>query len=520
MAEYRAQQQHQHQHQPHQQHQPVTCRRRQRPTSHQQSWTSRRTTAVLLYIFLGRCQGFILSNKLHHASAAAAAAISGHNIHRATGLDNLASPHRHDHHRGVSKPVLLRQYQQRYPQFFSRPRKTVTTMAAAPRNGGYGRFSDTDDEPAYRPFPPAAAAAGARARKPGRDWQEIGNADVLVPKDVDYPLGVVHFVGGQGVGVFPRNTYGALLEGLVDAGFLVVATRVRLNEFNHDALACDVARDFRVAYRDVEALYGRAAMARIPLFGVGHSLGAKVHVLLNCYPEVVDVARRRKANVIISFNNFPASESVPFINELRELGLSMGDLGSLGDNLSGIAKAVAGIPLMSGFAMQAEEWAPKAAAAVGSALSDVPQEFNPSPQTTWDLLTDRYSVRNNLVLQFKRDTIDQSPQLAETLFNRFGRDGELEFSRRVFCAGKRSQALDGTHVTPNTPDFRDTRQARDWANKAGMGAEGGEFVEARARAVASTARLELDELIKTLSSYLRSQSLWVRREGRWDNDEM
>lgn len=53
-------------------------------------------------------------------------------------------------------------------------------------------------------------------------------------------------------------------------------------------------------------------------------------------------------------------------------------------------------------------------------------------QATWDLLTDRYSVRNNLVLQFKRDTIDQSPQLAETLFNRFGRDGELEFSRRVF----------------------------------------------------------------------------------------
>ncbi len=73
-----------------------------------------------------------------------------------------------------------------------------------------------------------------------------------------------------------------------------MATRVRLNEFNHDELACDVARDFRVAYRDVKALYGPAAMRRIPLFGVGHSLGAKVHVLLNCYPEVVDVAKRRK----------------------------------------------------------------------------------------------------------------------------------------------------------------------------------------------------------------------------------
>ncbi len=52
-------------------------------------------------------------------------------------------------------------------------------------------------------------------------------------------------------------------------------------------------------------------------------------------------------------------------------------------------------------------------------------------QATWDLVTDRYSVRNNLVLQFKRDEIDQSPRLAETLFNRFGRDGELEYSRQV-----------------------------------------------------------------------------------------
>ena len=53
-------------------------------------------------------------------------------------------------------------------------------------------------------------------------------------------------------------------------------------------------------------------------------------------------------------------------------------------------------------------------------------------QATWQLIMDSYSVRNNLVLQFKRDSIDQSPQLAETLFERFGRDGQLEFSRRVF----------------------------------------------------------------------------------------
>ncbi|CAM9777484.1 unnamed protein product, partial [Scytosiphon promiscuus] len=79
--------------------------------------------------------------------------------------------------------------------------------------------------------------------------------------------------------------------------------------------------------------------------------------------------------------------------------------------------------------------------------------------------------------------------------------------------------LDGTHVTPNTPDFRDTRQARDWASKAGMGTQGDAFVEVSEQHGATAFR-ELDELINAITSYLRSQSLWVRREGRWDSDEM
>lgn len=50
------------------------------------------------------------------------------------------------------------------------------------------------------------------------DWEEIGAADVLVPKHVEFPLGIVHFAGGAGLGMFPRSTYGTLLEALVDAG--------------------------------------------------------------------------------------------------------------------------------------------------------------------------------------------------------------------------------------------------------------------------------------------------------------
>lgn len=107
--------------------------------------------------------------------------------------------------------------------------------------------------------------------------------------------------------LLPSN-HGSLKPIAVE-GFLVVATRVRLNEFNHQELACDIARDFRIAYREVEALYGRGATRRIPVFGVGHSLGAKVHMLLNCYEDVVEVAKRRKVRQEWSFPPKHASTS-------------------------------------------------------------------------------------------------------------------------------------------------------------------------------------------------------------------
>ena len=44
---------------------------------------------------------------------------------------------------------------------------------------------------------------------------------MLIPKGVEFPLGVVHFVGGQGVGMFPRSAYRTLLEALGDAGMYV-----------------------------------------------------------------------------------------------------------------------------------------------------------------------------------------------------------------------------------------------------------------------------------------------------------
>jgi Protein of unknown function (DUF1350) len=64
-------------------------------------------------------------------------------------------------------------------------------------------------------------------------WKRLGRVDVVLPQGVDYPLGVVHFIGGQAVGALPRSTYGPFLEGMAKAGFVVLATPIRVNDFNH-----------------------------------------------------------------------------------------------------------------------------------------------------------------------------------------------------------------------------------------------------------------------------------------------
>ncbi len=58
----------------------------------------------------------------------------------------------------------------------------------------------------------------------------------------------------------------------------------------------------------------------VPVIGVGHSLGCKVHVLLNSLPEARQAAgRERAANVHIAFNNFGAKQSIPILSELAEM---------------------------------------------------------------------------------------------------------------------------------------------------------------------------------------------------------
>ena len=55
---------------------------------------------------------------------------------------------------------------------------------------------------------------------------------------------------------------------------------------------------------------------------MGHSLGSKLHILLGSSRYAM--LPRRRANVLISFNNFSAKQSVPLLDEMKKLGEAVG----------------------------------------------------------------------------------------------------------------------------------------------------------------------------------------------------
>jgi Protein of unknown function (DUF1350) len=103
-----------------------------------------------------------------------------------------------------------------------------------------------------------------------------------------------------------------------------------------------------------------------------------------------------QANVLVSFNNFAAKDSIPLLSELRGLGAQLGGLTA---NTAAIKDTAAAFGLAS-FAPLAERALGIVAdftGGTGGAGFTVPDEFQPSPEATWRLVEQQYSVKNNLV---------------------------------------------------------------------------------------------------------------------------
>jgi hypothetical protein len=186
------------------------------------------------------------------------------------------------------------------------------------------------------------------------DWQEISGNWVYIPRQ---PRAVVHFLGGAFVAAAPQLTYRLLLEDLAKQGYAIIATPF-INTFDHRSIASNVYNSFEDT---LELLQDRRYLPTgyLPVYGVGHSMGCKLHLLIGSMYDV-----KRAGNILISFNNFSARDAVPLIGQM-------------------------------------------------------PQEFNveftPNPQETLDAIADYYDVRRNLIIKFSNDTIDQSYTLGQTL---------------------------------------------------------------------------------------------------------
>ncbi|NEP11319.1 MAG: DUF1350 domain-containing protein [Symploca sp. SIO2C1] len=194
------------------------------------------------------------------------------------------------------------------------------------------------------------------------DWQEISGNWVLIPPR---PTGIVHFLGGAFIAAAPQVTYRSLLENLGSQGYAVIATAF-LNTLDHTAIARDVLNSFETTLYRLQA---RNILRKqyLPIYGVGHSMGCKLHLLIGSLFTV-----ERAGNILISFNNYPAKRAIPFIEQLNI-----------------------------------------------NPVFDFDVEFTPSPRETNELITDNYQVRRNLLIRFTDDEIDQTLSLIPVLQQRF-----------------------------------------------------------------------------------------------------
>ncbi|ELS00323.1 Protein of unknown function (DUF1350) [Xenococcus sp. PCC 7305] len=192
-------------------------------------------------------------------------------------------------------------------------------------------------------------------------WQEFSGGSIyLPPQEI---VGVVHFLGGAFVATAPQLSYRSFLEQIGEAGFAIIATPF-LNTFDHLTIAKEVLNRFENICDRLQAMdaFGKRYL---PIYGIGHSMGCKLHLLIGSLFNV-----ERAGNILISFNNYPAARAIPFGEQ---------------------------IPVTEALDL----------------------EFTPSPQETKNLISQDYKIARNLLIKFNNDTIDQTPNLQFSLQKRF-----------------------------------------------------------------------------------------------------
>ncbi|KAK9669174.1 hypothetical protein RND81_13G113600 [Saponaria officinalis] len=280
---------------------------------------------------------------------------------------------------------------------------------------------------------------------------QVDTCLVVPPPKYRNPRAIIKFLGGAFIGKVSHLTYSYLVEFLAKEGYLVVLVPYNVT-FNHEDATKQVYERFN-ACLDIlltsglpEAQIQASQLVDLPVFSVGHSNGALLQVLIASYfPDKIP-----KANAIVSFNNRPATEAVPYFEQLGPLVsqvmpmVETTPVFSMANSLSGDAWKA----LLDGAGAVMSQNDPELLSSVtqfvdqlSSVLNEVRQgtsEFRPTPSENRECCKRSYNVPHTLLVKFSFDAIDETDVLEETLRPRVQSiGGTLEKIQ-----------LSGNHLTP------------------------------------------------------------------------
>ncbi|XP_016668144.2 uncharacterized protein [Gossypium hirsutum] len=228
------------------------------------------------------------------------------------------------------------------------------------------------------------------------NWSQVEGAWVLKPKGLK-PKSVVHFVGGIFVGAAPQLTYRLFLERLSEKGVLVIATPYA-SGFDYFFIADEVQSKFDRCLRFLQE-----TGHDLPTFGIGHSLGSVIHLLIGSRYAIP-----RSGNVLMAFNN--------------QAEMTLKQIESLSP------------PIMKQVLPLVEQLPP-----LYMDLAKGREDFSPKPEEAQRLIKSYYGISRNLLIKFKDDSIDETPKLAKVLSSESAISSMLDMSIR---------SLPGDHGLP------------------------------------------------------------------------
>ncbi|XP_075522631.1 uncharacterized protein LOC142555582 [Primulina tabacum] len=282
-------------------------------------------------------------------------------------------------------------------------------------------------------------------------YRRLDSCLVIPPSKGKKPKALVKFLGGAFIGAVPEVTYSYFLENLAKAGYLIISVPYNVT-FDHERVTREIYERFHSCLDSIllsglpEYGISGAEIADLPFYSVGHSNGALLQVLTGSY----FCEKIPKANAIISYNNRPASEAVPYFEQLGPLVKQMmpmmeaSPIYSMSQSFSGDGlKAL--IDVAERFV---PDYDPEAAVSLTKFVDQLPSvfdqiaqgisEFKPTPAENLDCFKKLYSVQHTLLVKFGFDAIDETDLLEETLKPRI-----------EFYGGKLEKVvLNGNHITP------------------------------------------------------------------------